>query len=352
VFGLTAVGAAVLRVDGDVAIDLSIPQSGGSFFGVGGPEVRATVELTAGVPCQIELDYPIAVANNLRAVQVGAALPPADDGVAKAAAAAAAADAAVVVVGTNPDWETEGEDRTTMDLPGDQDALVAAVAAANPKTVVVVNAGSPVSMPWAGDVAAVMQLWFPGEEFGNSLADVLFGDVDPGGRLPVTIPVRVEDTPAFEHYPGADGKTVYGEGLLIGHRWYDTVDTAPRFAFGHGLSYASFGLGEPALTGDVASGVTVTVPVTNTSSRRGTEVVQVYVEPSVRRYGRPVRTLRGFAKVSLGPGESVETQIRLDQRAFAEWDAPASAWIVPAGEFTLRIGRSSRDLTRSLTVSR
>jgi beta-glucosidase len=341
----------VLRVDGEVVVDLSTPQTGGSFFGIGSPEVRATVELVEGVPCEIEIDYPLATAANLRAVEVGAALPPADDGVAKAAAAAAAADVAVVVVGTNPDWETEGEDRATMDLPGEQDALVAAIAAANPNTVVVVNAGSPVSMPWADDVAAVLQLWFPGGEFGNSLADVLFGDVDPGGRLPVTIPVRLDDTPAFAHYPGSDGKAVYGEGLLIGHRWYDTTDVAPRFPFGHGLSYASFELGEPTVTGDVASGVTVAVPVTNTSTRAGTEVVQVYVEPASRRDGRPLRTLRGFAKVALGAGESAEVEIVLDERAFSEWDPTASTWVVPSGESTLRIGRSSRDLSRSVTIT-
>ena len=128
---------------------------------------------------------------------------------------------AVVVVGTNADWETEGEDRDTMALPGEQDELIRRVAAVNPRTVVVINAGSPVAMPWLDDVAAVLQVWFPGEEFGEALADVLLGVAEPGGRLPVTIPRRLADTPRSPIHPGRDGRALYGEGLLIGHRWYD-----------------------------------------------------------------------------------------------------------------------------------
>jgi len=363
-FGMTAVGSAVLRVDGEVVVDLSVPQTGGAFFGVGSPELRATVALSAGVPCEVEVDYPIAVADNLRAVEVGAAPVPVGDGIAAAAAIAAAADVAVVVVGTNPDWETEGEDRTTMDLPGDQDALVAAVAAANPRTIVVVNAGSPVAMPWADDVAAVLQVWFPGEELGNSLCDVLFGDADPGGRLPVTVPYRLADTPAFPYYPGAEPapgdfrRAVYGEGLLIGHRWYDATGVEPRFPFGHGLSYATFELGEPATStggdGAVTGGdgaVTVSVPVRNTSERPGTEVVQVYVEPVPARAGRPVRTLRGFAKMALAPGEAGVAVVTLDRRAFAEWDPSSSSWVTVPGDHVIHLGRSSRDLPRSITVT-
>ena len=164
---------------------------------------------------------------------------------ARAVAAAAAADVAVVVVGTNSDWETEGEDRTTLALPGEQDELVRRVVEANPRTIVVLNTGSPVTMPWVDAPAAVLQTWFGGQEMAGALADVLTGAADPGGRLSMTFPRRIEDTPAFGNFPGEDGEVRYGEGLLVGYRWYDTRRLPTLFPFGHGLSYSSFEIGAP-----------------------------------------------------------------------------------------------------------
>ncbi|MFI0527062.1 MAG: beta-glucosidase [Ilumatobacteraceae bacterium] len=342
---LTAVGSAVLRVDDEVVVDLTTPQTGGAFFGLGSQEIRVTVPCEAGVRRDVSVEVSVEERSQLRGLIVGAEAPKLDDAMSRAVRAAADAEVAVVIVGTNADWETEGEDREHMHLPGEQDELVRRVAAANRRTVVVVNAGSPVSMPWLHDVAAVMQVWFPGEAFGEALAEMLLGVAEPGGRLPLTIPEQLADTPAYPYYPGADGRAVYGEGLLIGHRWYDAQGTQPAFPFGHGLGYTTWAAGKATLRGDIASGVSVAVPVRNTGSREGSTVAQCYVEPVQREAGRPVRTLQGFARVHAAPGEEVVAGIELDTRTFSRWDAAAHAWVVAPGDYRVLVGFSSRDLT-------
>jgi beta-glucosidase len=254
----------------------------------------------------------------------------------RAVAAAAAADVAIVVVGLDNEWETEGRDRESLDLPGTQDELVTAVLAANPRTVVVVNAGMPVTMPWADDVPAVVQLWYPGQEGGHALADVLTGRVDASGRLPMTIPYALSDSPAAGFYPGVDGRMPYGEGLSIGYRGYEANGVAPRFAFGHGLSYTTFAYGEPALDGR-----TLTVAVTNTGDRAGAEVVQLYVADEEASVPRPPKDLRGFAKVHLAAGERTTVSFTIDDRALAFWDAGESSWRVEPGRFRLLVGSAS-----------
>ena len=220
------------------------------------------------------------------------------------------------------------------------------MAAANPNTVVVINAGSPVTMPWLDDVAAVLQVWFPGEEFGAALAAMLFGEAEPGGRLPITIPRRLQDTPAFGFYPGVNDHMPYGEGLLIGHRWYDAHGTEPAFPFGFGLGYTTWEMAPGAtLVGDIATGVTVTVPVRNTGTRSGRTVVQVYVEPFDAAPGRPRRTLQGFAQVVAPAGGLASATIHLDSRAFSQWSPTTHRWVVVPGEYRLVAGFSSRDLT-------
>ena len=350
-FGLTAVGAAVLKVNGDVVVDLSTPRTGGAFFGMGSPEVRGMAPLEAGVVATVEVDYPFLEFANLRGLIVGAEAPRVDNGIELAAAAAAAADVAVVVVGTNDDWETEGEDRRTMALPGTQDELVARVAAANPNTIVIVNAGSPVAMPWLHQVAAVMQIWFPGEEVGNVVADLLQGVAEPGGRLPVTLPKRMADTPAYLSHPGQNGLARYDEGLFIGYRWYDARDIEPEFPFGHGLGYTSWAIAAGALSGDIASGVTVEVPVTNTGHRVGSTVVQVYVEAPTDGPRRPLRELRGFAKLTAEPGQSATALVWLPERAFAVWDVTTHDWVIPAGEYRIWVGASSRSTALAGSVT-
>ncbi|MEI8238167.1 MAG: glycoside hydrolase family 3 C-terminal domain-containing protein [Actinomycetota bacterium] len=345
IVSLTAVGPTVLRIDGDIVVDLSTPQTGGAFFGLGSQEIRVGLPCEAGVARHVEVEVAAVGRVQLRGVTVGAEPIVVDDSIGRAVEVARHADVAVIVVGTNADWETEGEDRTTMDLPGDQDELVRRVAEVNPRTVVVVNAGSPVTMPWADDVAAVLQVWFPGGEFGEALADVLLGVAEPGGRLPITIPYRLDDTPAFAHHPGRDGLAMYAEGLFIGHRWYDAHGIVPRFPFGHGLGYTTWSLGDAAVTGDTDRGVCVSVPVSNSGERPGSTVVQCYVEPIGRDSTRPVRTLQAFTKVSVEVGGTTVATLEVPPRAFRRWDPEVHDWVPVGGEHRLLVGWSSADLT-------
>ena len=348
-FGVRAVGRAAVFLDGELAVELPEARRGGAFFGIGSPEVRATVTVEAGRRYELTVEYPIEPSELVRGLVVGARPVPGSDHIERAAAVAAAADVAIVIVGTDDDWETEGEDRTSLTLPGDQDDLVAAVAAANPNTVVVVNTGSPITMPWLDDVPAVAQLWFPGQEIGDALVDVLSGVSEPGGRLPITFPQRLEDTPAFAHHPGINGRAGYAEGLFIGYRWYDREAIEPQFPFGFGLGYTTFAFDLAGLVGDVERGVTLDVDVTNTGARTGGAVVQVYVEPPAGDVDRPLRHLAGFQRIDLAAGDTGRVTIELDRRAFASW--LEGAWTVPPGDYTILVGRSSRDLTAVGTVS-
>jgi beta-glucosidase len=239
-----------------------------------------------------------------------------------------------------------------MDLPGGQDELVARAVAANPNTVIVVNTGSPVTMDWADDAPAILQAWFGGQEMANGLADVLFGDAEPGGRLPTTIPVRLEHNPSYGNFPGELGEVRYGEGLLMGYRWYEARHLPTRFPFGHGLSYSTFELGTPRVTADTDA-VTVTVPVTNTGARRGVEVVQCYVAPPrPTAVLRPPHELKAYAKVALDSGEQRTVVLTLDERAFAYWDPERPGWRVDPGTYELHVGRSSADVAHVVSVER
>jgi beta-glucosidase len=253
----------------------------------------------------------------------------------------------VVVVGTEV-ADSEGGDRRDMDLPDAQVSLVRAVAAVNPRTVVVLDTGSPVTMPWLDDVAAVVQLWYTGQELGAALADVLFGDVDASGRLPTTFPRRLEDTPAFATYPGHDGKAPYDEGLLVGYRHYDAQKVEPLFPFGHGLSYTRFAYGDLVVEGDGD----VRVDVTNVGPRPGREVVQLYVHPVDSPVERPEQELKEFATVDLAPGETTTVRFTLPDRAFAHWDPALHDWVVAPGDYELRAGSSSRAVHTTARITR
>lgn len=336
-FGLSATGACRSSLDGEPLIDAwTHDQRGTTFFGFGRSELRATRDLEAGRDYALEIEFSGGSGAMVSGLELGVAPPSPADAIERAVAVARDADIAIVVVGTGPTLDTEGQDRPTMGLPGDQDALVRAVAGANSRTVVCVNAGSPVEMDWEDAVPAILQCWLPGEEWGNALADVLFGDRDPGGRLPTTIPVRVEDSPAHRTYPGEDGRVTYADGLLMGYRGYDRAGTSPRFCFGHGLSYTTFEYGPLSVEGR-----TVSVGVTNTGERAGTDVVQLYVARPEAPAHRPELELRRFTKVALAPAETRRVEFTLDDRCFAEWQG---AWVIPDGPFEVRIGRSSRDI--------
>lgn len=349
-FSVAAAGTARVLLDGDVVLEDTDPGPELAIWVQSLEETRAVVALEAGRTHELVVELHLPEKGVLPHIRFGAEAPDPDAELERAVAAAEAADVAVVVVGTSSDFETEGEDRASFPLPGGQDELVRRVVAANPATVVVVNAGSPIPMPWVDDVRAVLWTWYPGQEFGNALADVLCGDVDPGGRLPTTFARRIEDTPAFTNYPGEFGQVRYGEGIHVGHRWYDARGIEPLFPFGHGLSYTTFEIGEAVATVAAGGDVTVEVMVTNTGRRRGSEVVQVYVEAPDGPVARPPRQLAGFAKVTLDPAETTTATVRVPARALAFWDPLESAWQVAEGTHTLWVGRSSRDLTEWVTI--
>jgi len=217
------------------------------------------------------------------------------------------------------------------------------VAAANPHTVVVVNAGAPVAMPWLSQVAAVVDAWYPGESNGTALASVLYGSTNPSGHLPVTFPENLSQVPAAtpQQFPGVNGKVHYSEGLNVGYRWYDSKSTTPMFPFGYGLSYTTFGFSNlRIMPGTGSSAVTVTAKVTNTGTVAGSDVAQLYLgDPAVA--GEPPRQLKGFGRVTLSPGKSTTVTFSLTRRDLSYWSTPANNWVVPEGRFQVYVGDSS-----------
>ncbi len=266
-----------------------------------------------------------------------------------AKALAAKADVVLAAVGFDAESESESADRT-FQLPNGQDDLVRELLAANRKTIVVLTAGGNVDMnAWLADVPALVHAWYPGQEGGTAVADVLFGEVNPSGRLPVTFESRFEDNPTHDSYsPGdpASKRVEYKEGVFVGYRGYERSGTRPLFPFGYGLSYTSFAYGGLAVTPDRSrdGNVSVSFDVTNTGSREGTDVAQVYVSEAKPKLPRPLKELKGFAKVSLRPGETQRVTITLDPRSFAHFDAERRAWRADAGRFEILVGRSSAEV--------
>jgi beta-glucosidase len=324
-----------------------IKTNGEATLTVDGVAIGDTVDLEAGRAVALEVVARSDDPQQRLGAELRCEAPLAADAFERAVATASAADVAVVAVGLDNDWETEGRDRTSLDLPGRQVELIRAVAAAQPRTIVAVVAGSPVDLSWADAVPGLLWCWLPGQEGGRAVADVLFGDVDPGGRLPCTMPARLEDTPAFLDTPPDPGLLRYQEGVFAGHRWYDARSIEPAFPFGFGLSYATLEVATPRLaapTVDAGGELGVEVDVRNVGDRPGAEVVQVYVgdpEASVRR---PLRELRAFGKVHLAPGEAATVVVELDMRALAFWDPVTSAWVAEPGTYLVWVGTSSRDL--------
>lgn len=271
--------------------------------------------------------------------------------VADAVALAEGADVVVVCVGLPDGYENEGNDRTHLGLPPTHDALVAALAAAHPRVVVVLQNGAPVAMPWLEDVAAVVEGYLGGQAGGGALADVLTGVVEPGGRLAETFPRHLDEVPAQRNFPGGPSTVEHREGLYVGYRYHDTVGGDVLFPFGYGLSYTTFTYGEVAVDrsevgpDELADGATVGVEldVTNTGERAGSTVVQLYVRDVESCVHRPDRELRAFAKVHLEPGATERVRLELGHRGFAFWDTELGGWTVEPGVFELLVGTSSRD---------
>jgi len=351
---LRAPGVSRLVLDGACLIDAATAGAVDRLDVAGMAVMRRTASVTLeagrGYPISIEYVRP-PEAGSLAWEQVGVGHRAPRGSVAEAAALAAQCDAAIVVVGAASMTEGEGYDRENLDLPGDQNALVEAVLAVNPRTVIVLMTGAPYVLPWIDHAPAVVEGWLCGEEGPDAMARILFGAAEPSGRLPVTFPKRLEDSPAQRWYPGGDD-AVYGEGLFVGYRHFDRAGEGPMFPFGHGLTYTRFAYGDIAAPEAVRTGepVEVTFMLRNIGLRPGKEVAQLYVRPRHPPVERPVKELKAFTKVSLNPGESRRVTLTLDSRAFSYWDPHPGAWVVDPGSYDLLVGASAGDTELQATV--
>ena len=357
-FGVSGLGQFRLLVDGAEVFDdtLSMREDADIAETLMAPPQRlAPVDLAAGQVVAVRLEHdvhssPMAAFGTFLEFDLEVPHGTDDEEIAAAVEAAAGSEVAVVVVGTTAQVESEGFDRTSLALPGRQDELVRRVAAANPRTVVVVNSGAPVLLPWADDVAAVLLTWFGGQEFGHALADVLLGDAEPGGRLPTTWPVSQDGLPSTRP---ADGVLSYTEGLFIGYRGYDRDGREPLFPFGHGHGYTTWSYESITVDCEVpkppgAPGVAACVEVRNTGLRSGREVVQIYASRPDSAIERPAKWLAGFAVVDADPGETVNVGILIPERVLAHWSD--GGWTLEAGTFTLSAGSSSASLPLTASV--
>jgi len=333
-------------VDGELVLD-DVPVTEGTDLGaafLNPPSITAAVSVEAGRAVDLRAEFTRESRGALDgALSVTLGIAPErtdpDELIARAAAAASAAEVAIVVVGTNSKVESEGYDRVDLDLPGRQDDLVRAVAATGTPTIVVVNAGSPVVLPWAGEVAAIVQGYFGGQEFGHAIADVLTGSAEPGGRLPTTWPAALADVPVTDVTP-VDGRLVYSEGLHIGYRAWLRSGARPAFPFGHGLGYTTWSWGTAQRHCD-----SVEVTLANTGARAGKQVVQVYAERTDSTVDRPAHWLVGFAVVHAEPGRTVTAVVPVPARRLAHW---AGEWVVEPGAYTLHMGSSVAELPLSV----
>lgn len=344
-FSIRGTGVAELLLDGKLILDRSTPATPDNRDVIGFAVGRRTVsaQLEAGKAYAVRIDYTTG-RTPYEALSFGVRTPaPNFDA---AVRAAREADAAIVFVGSGSATEGEGYDRADIDLPGEQNRLVAAITAANPRTVVVVNAGAAMTMPWKDAAPAILQMWLPGQEGPDALADIIFGKVNPSGRLPVTFPARSSD----DSLDLKSRTTPYSDKLLVGYRAYDARGVEPLFAFGHGLSYTQFAHSGLKVTRLPDGGAKVDVAVRNIGARAGKEVVQVYVAPVARPDDEAPRQLRGFTNVSLAPGESKTVSITLPPRAFAIYDVTSAGWTVRPGEYRVEAGASSRDIRQSAAI--
>ncbi|MFZ0544425.1 MAG: glycoside hydrolase family 3 C-terminal domain-containing protein [Candidatus Promineifilaceae bacterium] len=345
-FALKSIGQSRLSLDGEWLMD-------NWDVGTGFGEKRVQVEMTAGQPCTMTIEFRWDGGTRYKSVELGHLPPQKENLMESAVAAAESADVAIVVAGLTQEWEAEGFDRINMDLPGDQNELIDQVSAVNSNTIVVLNGGSPLTMPWLDKVSAVVDQWYNSQECGNALADVLFGNINPSGKLSTTFPVRLEDNPAYINYPGENGKVRYGEGIFVGYRYYDKKKIEPLFPFGHGLSYTTFEYGNLQISSmqfTAEEGVTVSCDIHNTGPVAGKEVVQLYVHDVESILVRPEKELKAFTKVALEPGETKTVVFQLDQEAFWYYNPARSRWQVEPGAFDMLVGASSRDIRLQTSV--
>ena len=361
VFGMTNAGLAKLFVDGKLVVNgYDGWARGDNYFGTANVEQRQGIHLEAGQSYKVVVEYCSSATTeegiNLTAVRFGVEKPLGEEAMLDAVQKASDADVVLLFVGRDGEWDTEGLDLPDMRLPGRQEELIDRVAAANANTIVVLQTGGPIEMPWLGKVRAVLQMWYPGQELGHAVADVLFGDVEPGGRLPQTFPKRLSDNSAMvgdaSVYPGKDGHVRYAEGVFVGYRHHDTRNIEPLFPFGFGLGYTRFSWGEAqaSATRMGAEGVTITVDVTNTGDRTGSELVQLYVRPPVSALERPDKELRAFAKLRLMPGEKRTASLVVRPRDLSYFDERIGAFRAIAGRYEFLVAANALDIRSAVAI--
>ncbi|KAI1372575.1 glycoside hydrolase family 3 protein [Hypoxylon crocopeplum] len=352
-FGVIVSGTANLYINDELVIDNTKRQKqGDAFFGSATVEEKGFYKLKKGKTYNFKVTFGSSPTSKLGGDAVllsGGALriggckvvdPEAE--IAHAVELAQGADQVILCVGLNAEWETEGNDRADMKLPPGLDDLISAVAKANPNTAVVMQSGTPVEMPWVRDVNSIIHAWYGGNETGNTIADILFGDVCPSGKTSLSFPVHVQDNPAYLNYRTEGGRVIYGEDIYIGYRYYEFLERGVLFPFGHGLSYTSFKFSDISVT-DKDGELTVSVVLTNTGGMKGAEVAQVYVAPKkAAKVNRPVKELKGFAKVELAPGEKKTVTVKIATKyAASYWDEERDQWCVEEGEYEVIVNNCS-----------
>jgi beta-glucosidase len=346
-FSLFGNGSSKLLLDGHVIVDRWSDRQIGDSDPWSSGESLGAIDLQQGQELQLTIEHTWQGSNPWRFTHIGCLPPVPADPISTAESLARSCDVAIVFAGLTSEWESEGFDRADMDLPAEQNELITRVAAANPNTIVVLSCGAPLNMPWLDRVAGVFHAWYLGQETGNAMTDVIFGEVNPSGKLPTTFPKRLQDNPAFINYPGENGRVHYGEGLFVGYRYYDKKEIEPLFPFGYGLSYTTFVYRNLTLnasqfgTGDE---IKITLEVENSGKRAGAEIVQCYVRDIESRLVRPEKELKAFVRVFLQPGEVKQVSLTLNRDSLAYYDDKTKAWVADPGDFEILIGSSSRDI--------
>lgn len=359
-FGLCLQGTGMLYVDGELVVDNSENRRPGpSFLGSGTMEEIGSKKLVAGATYHILVQWGCAKTSKLKAPGTvdfghggfrfsGCKRIDPSKGIEEAVRLARSTDQVVLFAGLSGEWESEGEDRDTMDLPPRTDELIEKVLEVNPNTVIVIQSGTPVMMPWISKAKALFYQSYGGNESGSAIASLLFGAANPSGKLPLTFPHHLEDNPASLNYRSEGGRCLYGEDIYVGYRYFDQANVSPMFPFGHGLSYTTFTTSEMDM--EVGDGIrTVNLTLTNTGSLAGSATVQLYISP-VGKPGptvprRPPQELRAFTKVhNLGPGQCKRVKFIIDTvRDTSYWDETLQSWCSRAGDYIIRVGQSSRD---------
>lgn len=353
-FGVTVSGSANLYIDDQLVVDNSKNQRpGSSFFGLGSLEETGTINLIAGkkykITCYYSSETPLdrpGIIDFAGGLRIGGILVrTVEEELKRAVNIAANVDQVILSIGLSHEWESEGFDRNTMDLPQNTDKLVKAVCEVNSNIAVVIQSGTPVSMPWVDEVPAIVQAWYGGNETGNGIADILFGDVNPSGKLSLSYPHKVEDNPAFLHFKCENGETLYSDDVYVGYRYYESVKLGVLFPFGFGLSYTEFVLKDLEVkVDDVNDNLVTSITVSNTGKRAGAEVVQIYVSPVSPSIRRPVKELKSFQKVFVEAG--IETRITNKcsvKYATSYWNVERKSWTSEAGQYRILVGRNSLD---------